>query len=129
MVNKNKPTTHSRHIDIQFFAIQEWRSRGLIKLVYIPTYFRQRCRPEHQGLGLDYAFASCPTCHGALWSSVIAVSPSIYSFLSMFLLHGCLLFSILLQFKVPLDSWTGGGCWNKQHPCCSSFRHLRRLLF
>ena len=37
MVNENKPTTRSRHIDIQYFAIQEWRARGLIKLVYIPT--------------------------------------------------------------------------------------------
>ena len=37
MVNENKPTTRVRHIDIQFFAIQEWRAQGEIKLVYIPT--------------------------------------------------------------------------------------------
>jgi hypothetical protein len=37
MINENKPTPRSRHIDVQHFAIQEWRSQGHIKLVYIPT--------------------------------------------------------------------------------------------
>jgi len=36
MVNENKPTTRSRHIDIQHFAIQEWRARGEIVLHHIP---------------------------------------------------------------------------------------------
>ena len=37
MVNENKPTTRSRHIDIQHFALQEWRARGIVKLVYLAT--------------------------------------------------------------------------------------------
>jgi hypothetical protein len=36
MVNANRPTERSRHIDIQYFAIQEWRQRGDIKLAHIP---------------------------------------------------------------------------------------------
>ena len=28
IVNSNKPTERSRHIDIRFFAIQDWKSRG-----------------------------------------------------------------------------------------------------
>jgi hypothetical protein len=30
MINENKPTPRSRHIDIQHFAVQEWRADGLI---------------------------------------------------------------------------------------------------
>jgi hypothetical protein len=36
MVNQNRPTPRSRHIDIQYFAIQEWRARGLVELAHIP---------------------------------------------------------------------------------------------
>jgi hypothetical protein len=36
MVDANRPTEPSRHIDIQHFAIQEWRQRGDIKLAHIP---------------------------------------------------------------------------------------------
>jgi len=36
MINENKPTTRSRHIDIQYFAIQEWREAGEIKMIHIP---------------------------------------------------------------------------------------------
>ena len=32
MVNAKKPTERSRHIDIQYFAIQEWKERGLLVL-------------------------------------------------------------------------------------------------
>ena len=34
--SKSKPTTRSRHIDIQHFAIQEWRERGIVKMQHIP---------------------------------------------------------------------------------------------
>ena len=37
MINENRPTPRSRHIDIQHFAVQEWRARDIIKLTYIPT--------------------------------------------------------------------------------------------
>ena len=37
MINERKPTTRSRHIDVQYFAIQEWRARGEIVLKYIAT--------------------------------------------------------------------------------------------
>jgi hypothetical protein len=36
MVNASKPTTRSRHIDIQHFAIQSWKDRGDIILQHIP---------------------------------------------------------------------------------------------
>lgn len=36
MINERKPTTRSRHIDIQHFAIQEWRQRGDIIMHHIP---------------------------------------------------------------------------------------------
>jgi hypothetical protein len=36
MVNAKRPTERSGHIDIQHFAIQEWRQRGDIKLAHIP---------------------------------------------------------------------------------------------
>ena len=36
MVNENKPTTRSRHIDIQHFDVQEWRQRNIIVLHHIP---------------------------------------------------------------------------------------------
>ena len=37
MVNERRPTTRSRHIDVQFFAIQEWKARGQVQLKYINT--------------------------------------------------------------------------------------------
>jgi hypothetical protein len=36
MINDDKPTPRSRHIDIQHFAIQEWREAGVLKVVHIP---------------------------------------------------------------------------------------------
>ncbi len=36
MINNSKPTTRSRHIDVQHFAIQEWRNNGEIKMHHIP---------------------------------------------------------------------------------------------
>jgi hypothetical protein len=37
MINENRPTPRVRHVDIQHFAIQEWRARGLVRMEYIPT--------------------------------------------------------------------------------------------
>jgi hypothetical protein len=36
MVNAVKPTERSRHIDIQYFAIQDWRKAGQILLTHLP---------------------------------------------------------------------------------------------
>jgi Reverse transcriptase (RNA-dependent DNA polymerase) len=36
MINASKPTERSRHIDIQHFAIQEWKQRHIIVLKHIP---------------------------------------------------------------------------------------------
>jgi hypothetical protein len=36
MINANKPTERSRHIDIQHFAIQQWKTRGEIIFHHIP---------------------------------------------------------------------------------------------
>jgi hypothetical protein len=35
IINEHKPTTHSRHIDIQHFAIYEWRAAGDIIVHHI----------------------------------------------------------------------------------------------
>ena len=37
MINGDKPSPRSRHVDIQYFAIQEWQSKGDIVMKYIPT--------------------------------------------------------------------------------------------
>jgi hypothetical protein len=36
MINASSPTLRSRHIDIQHFAIQEWKTNGNIILCHIP---------------------------------------------------------------------------------------------
>jgi hypothetical protein len=36
IVNSSKPTERSRHIDIRFFAIQDWKARGDIVMTHIP---------------------------------------------------------------------------------------------
>jgi hypothetical protein len=36
MINASRPTPRSRHIDIQHFAIQEWKAQGDIILCHIP---------------------------------------------------------------------------------------------
>ena len=38
MVNAKKPTTRSRHIDIRFFAIQDWKDRKEINMRHIPGF-------------------------------------------------------------------------------------------
>jgi hypothetical protein len=35
MINESKPTPRSRHIDIQHFAVQEWRARGWIVVSHL----------------------------------------------------------------------------------------------
>jgi len=35
VINQDKPTPRSRHIDIQHFAIQEWRAKEIIRLFHI----------------------------------------------------------------------------------------------
>ena len=37
MVNQSRPTTRTRHINIQWFAIQEWQQAGDIVMQYINT--------------------------------------------------------------------------------------------
>ena len=37
MINDSKPTTRSHHIDVQHFAIQEWRDCGEIEMHHIPS--------------------------------------------------------------------------------------------
>jgi hypothetical protein len=37
MINENRPTPRARHVDIQFFAIQEWRQQGHLIVRRIPT--------------------------------------------------------------------------------------------
>lgn len=38
MVNQRRPTTRTRHIDIQWFAIQQWKEEGKIIMQYISTH-------------------------------------------------------------------------------------------
>ena len=42
MVNQQRPTTRTRHIDTQWFAIQEWKVFGEIVLGYI----KSGCNPS-----------------------------------------------------------------------------------
>jgi Reverse transcriptase (RNA-dependent DNA polymerase) len=35
MINSTKPTPRSRHIDIQYYAIQEWKQRGILTMQHI----------------------------------------------------------------------------------------------
>ena len=37
MINESKPTPRSRHIDIQFFVIQEWQRLQQVSMEYIST--------------------------------------------------------------------------------------------
>ena len=43
MINNKVPTSRSRHIDIQHFAIQEWRGNGGIVMKHIPGII---CPPD-----------------------------------------------------------------------------------
>ena len=36
MINKNRPTTHARHIEIQNFAIKEWQAKKEVIIRHIP---------------------------------------------------------------------------------------------
>ena len=36
IINANKPTGRSRHIDIRFFAIQDWKDAKIITMKHIP---------------------------------------------------------------------------------------------
>ena len=36
MINASRPTERARHIDIQHFAIQEWRQQGDILMRHLP---------------------------------------------------------------------------------------------
>ena len=36
MANSEKPTSRTQHIDIQYFALQEWIKNGELKLTHIP---------------------------------------------------------------------------------------------
>ena len=36
IINAKKPTERSRHIDIQYFAIQGWKDAGDIEMHFIP---------------------------------------------------------------------------------------------
>jgi hypothetical protein len=36
IINAQKPTERSRHIEIRFFAIQDWKMKGEIKMLHIP---------------------------------------------------------------------------------------------
>ena len=37
MINENRPTPRAHHVDIQFYAIQEWRALGQIVVKHILT--------------------------------------------------------------------------------------------
>ena len=41
MANAGKPTERARHIDIQYFAIQQWTQRKIIALDHVPGTINQ----------------------------------------------------------------------------------------
>jgi hypothetical protein len=56
MINQNKPTPRSHHIDIEHFAIQEWHQEKSITMKYISTL-----------INIDPSFLTCSPLHGPLW--------------------------------------------------------------
>jgi len=66
MINARIPTARSRHIDIQHFAIQDWKDAGDIVMRHIPGIISppdDLTKPTNLGLTL----ASCSPHHGALF--------------------------------------------------------------
>ena len=59
MINENRPTVRSRHIDIQHFALQEWRTRGLLVVHHIPGVLNPA---DHYTKALGYALHACHVC-------------------------------------------------------------------
>jgi hypothetical protein len=51
MINAGRPTVRSRHIDIQHFAIQDWKQAGDIRLLHVRHH--QYRRLPHQARRLD----------------------------------------------------------------------------
>jgi len=76
----SKPTACSRHMDIQHFAIHDWRAGGEIDMSYIPT--TTNCSVADQRV---WAGHSTPAMSGVQWAitvlpllaATIAVAPSI----------------------------------------------------
>ena len=37
MINQKRPTSRTRHMEYQWYAIQDWKEQGLVQCHYIPT--------------------------------------------------------------------------------------------
>jgi hypothetical protein len=95
MINPSRLRPRSRHIDIQHFAIQEWKSNGDIILCHIPGIINP-ADVLTKALGPTLHF-----CHfrrlmpGAFWCALddTRINVICYSFLWM---HFCVLITLLL---------------------------------
>ena len=64
MVNAKQPTERSRHIDISYFAIQDWKEALGIKLVHCPGILN----PADDLTNLSVGFFT-PVMHVELWGT------------------------------------------------------------
>jgi hypothetical protein len=147
MINDRRPTPHSHHIDIQHFAIQEWRLKGDIVMHHIPGILNaadgamkalgwtlHSCHAR-RSMGHYGPPADCllPTFHPTATGLFVA------SICSVFLDSGEDTFlTCVFSFHVPFvcfhflnpsllypDPWIRGGC------CCTpvtTIAHQSRLL-
>jgi hypothetical protein len=71
MVKESWPTpcVHG-HIDIQHFAIQEWRARGIIQLFHIPGVINAADQQQTKPLSFFSSLTPRSLFHGTLWFSL-----------------------------------------------------------
>jgi hypothetical protein len=64
IVNKEVPSKRTRHIDIQYFALQDWCARGLIKMAYVPGIINPADQATKAvGSTLHYCHVHCSMGH------------------------------------------------------------------
>jgi len=77
IVNHNRPTDRSCHVEIRYFALQHWRLMKdkkrmsiLLPSHYSPSWSRESWGHAHKSTRLGIPPSSCPLPHGALWQSL-----------------------------------------------------------
>jgi hypothetical protein len=77
MINTSRPTPRSHHIDIQHFAIQEWKANGNIILCHIPGIIDQAdVLRKALGATMHFCHVCCLMGHyGAPWVTDATSNP------------------------------------------------------
>ncbi len=60
MINDSKPMTHSQHINVQYFAIQEWQNHGDLEMKHIPGVINP---VDDKTKALSWILHSKHSCH------------------------------------------------------------------